>query len=569
LSEKQVGGLFQSFTQADGSTTRKYGGTGLGLAISRRLTQLMGGEITVESKENQGSIFSVSVTLGCRANAKAKLHRAPDDFKKLRVLILDDNDSARTILAEMVKSLSFDATALESIDAIDSIDDGLEFDLLLLDWDMIASAKQKMVKALHQHHQLVNSRILFMATPTISQKAIDKIQNSDGESLIVKPINASSLFDAIMDIFGVAARKRQSWHSDSELDALRIEGLRGARVLLVEDNPINQQVAQEVLEQVGIVVKIANNGAEAVTAVENEEFEAILMDVQMPVMDGYEATKSIRNLQNKNDIPIIAMTAHAMAGDREKCLAHGMNDHVPKPTEPIHLYTVLLNWIEPQNQTVDGEQVLNVGFVGDQPADDKLPDQLKGFDIQAGLRRVGGNRKLMHKLLREFHKDYQNGAERLKSAFASDNHEEVSRLVHTIKGAAGNLGATELYAAAIDLDKRLKTKTVTQESTVNFYIAMGEAIETLSSLEESTSLLDSDSAVTTFNPEQLIPLLRELDALLSQGNAKSSTLLEKIVPVAGESFSEPLAIIEEQIDDFEFEKAGETLAALIRAVGEG
>jgi signal transduction histidine kinase/CheY-like chemotaxis protein len=569
MSQEQIGKLFQSFTQADGTTTRKYGGTGLGLAISKRLTQLMGGEIKVSSKQNEGSIFSISITMGCLAHSKPPL--PPERFKQLRVLILDDNLSARTILQKMVLSLSFNAVAYDSINSLQptlqNADTTLPFDLLMLDWDIGDNTKEEQIKIIRRNQQLTNTVILFMAPPTILGKDIDKINAAPQENLIIKPINASTLFDTFMDIFGVAARKHDPIPKHLILDTQKLNGLRGVKVLLAEDNLINQQVAQEVLEQVGIIVKIANNGDEAVKAVEQENFDAILMDIQMPVMDGYEATQKIRLLKGGDDLPIIAMTAHAMVGDREKCLAKNMNDHVPKPTEPINLYTVLLKWITPKNLEFNDSEIHITTNKQDSSYEDKLKqNELINIDLESGLRRVGGNHKLLHKLLNEFRDDYQDGAARVKSSITNNNLDEARILVHTIKGAAGNLGAKELFSTAIKLEDSLKTTNINHETAELFYKNMDSIIVTLSSLDAVESRSIDYSPHPTIDKVELMPMLNELKILLDQGNTKASFVLDKIYPVVGSAYKENFITLEEQIDDFEFDEALQTLATFINTM---
>ncbi len=261
------------------------------------------------------------------------------------------------------------------------------------------------------------------------------------------------------------------------------------------------------------------------------------------------------------------MTAHAMAGDREKCLAHDMNDHVPKPTEPDNLYQVLLRWVEPQPshdviqpQLNDTDQVMDDG--------DLLPEQLHGFDLAGGLRRAGGNRSLLHKLLIEFRDDYQAGLEKLAIYCENGAFQEAHRLVHTIKGAAGNLGADALYAAASDLDDGLKNQAVDAKALQRFHQVMADTMESLSILEKAPSARQKHLSEQTADNERLVPLLKELETLLAQGNAKASLRLEEIYLVAGSSHARQLADIADKIDDFEFEEAAEILKPLIKNLEE-
>ena len=462
MSEEQVARLFHSFTQADGSTTRKYGGTGLGLAITRRLVEMMGGEVEVASTPGEGSEFTIELTLGCPADA-----------------------------------------------VVDAAADS----------------------------RVLGGRVL-------------------------------------------EARTHSAWLPQALPDARRLRRLRGARVLLAEDNEINQQVAREVLEQVGVEVTIANDGAEALRAVREEVFQAVLMDVQMPGMDGYEATGAIRQLPDGEALPIIAMTAHAMAGDRERCLAHGMNDHVPKPTEPANLYEVLLRWVEPVEGAMEegGEDEGAPGAAGEAPGI-ALPDRLSGIDLAVGLRRVGGNRALQRKLLLTFRRDYRDAVERYRRGVEELGGEPARRLVHSIKGAAGNLGAEGLFHAALDLERSLKEGEADAAFEARFGAALKQVLDGLETLgePEGSGEVSADGSgaaapLSAEDAERVEALLKELGDLLAQGNARATTRLEALRELLGNPppapYAEPLARLQRQLDDYEFEAAAETLAAFLAELGE-
>ena len=274
------------------------------------------------------------------------------------------------------------------------------------------------------------------------------------DGFLLKPVSQSVLFDAIMGAFDkeVPVRERAAAARVSTEEELR--KIRGARVLLVEDNEINQQVAQEMLEKAGLVVSIAGNGKEAVEKVKTETYDAVLMDIQMPVMGGFEATLEIRKHGRFKDLPIIAMTAHAMAGDREKSLEAGMNDHVTKPIDPEELFSALVRWIKPGARKISEDRC---GFVT--PADkeeDILPSELPGISITSGLSRVGGNKPLYAKLLCKFREGQQNAVPEIRAALRSGDVETAGRLAHTVKGVSGNLGAESLYRAAAELEKAIK-----------------------------------------------------------------------------------------------------------------
>jgi CheY-like chemotaxis protein len=322
------------------------------------------------------------------------------------------------------------------------------------------------------------------------------------------------LFDAIMQALGEAVPEtsRIAKRLDQETDSL--EHIQGAHVLLVEDNEINQQVAREILEGAGLNVTVATNGQEGVDAVKESNYDVVLMDVQMPVMDGYTATKTIRKwesgMRNKGEaqLPIIAMTAHAMAGDEDKSLQAGMNGHVTKPIDPDQLFSTLQKWIKPGEERVQVQQA-EVPVVQTEPdmavpAEDELPESLSGFDLADGLKRLQGNKKLYRKLLLSFATDYHAVANEIRQALDDEDFDQAHSLVHNLKGLAGNLAATKLQAAAVNLEKlvkRIEDKApAANELNLRFSElenALGQALESAQSLgvsaEENIGKLSADA----------------------------------------------------------------------------
>jgi two-component system sensor histidine kinase/response regulator len=274
------------------------------------------------------------------------------------------------------------------------------------------------------------------------------------DGFLLKPVSPSVLFDAIMQAFGkeISETSRRARIKERETETL--QNIRGARILLVEDNEINQQVAREILESAGLRVTLADNGQEAVNAVQKNHYDAVLMDVQMPVMDGYTATREIRNLNSEiRNVPIIAMTAHAMTGDEEKSLAAGMNDHVTKPIDPDQLFAALQKWIQPAGNRASIRPPAATEPV---PQKTALPDSLPEFDLAEGLKRLRGNQTLYRKLLWDFAGKYSGVAAEIRKALDENDFKQAHSLVHNLKGLAGNLAATGLQAATIEMEKLVK-----------------------------------------------------------------------------------------------------------------
>ncbi len=469
LTPEQIGKLFQSFSQADTSTTRQYGGTGLGLTISKRLVEMMGGEIWVESQPGQGSQFHFTASFG-RGAEKTKTRFVPAaDLRGLKVLVVDDNATSRSILKEMLASFTFDvhltASGPEALSELEA--PAKPFDLVVMDWMMPGMDGIETAARIKAHKDLVKIPAIIMVTAYGREEVMRLTDKLGLEGFLLKPVNASMLFDAVMQALGGQTEAGAVKHPSVERD-MDLAAIAGSRILLVEDNEINQQVAREILEGAGLRVTLADNGQEGVANVKTARFDAVLMDIQMPVMDGYAAAREIRVWEGSPNsgavaedkaIPIIAMTAHAMAGDAEKSLAAGMNGHVTKPIDPDQLFTELVKWIAPH----DGPDEERTEEDGSEPqivsVPDDLPETLTGFDLTEGLARLQGNRKLYRKLILTFVDSCRGGIEEIRAAIAEENYPKILQQAHSIKGSAGNLAAKGINSAALALEHLVKNSS--------------------------------------------------------------------------------------------------------------
>ena len=493
MTSEQAAKLFQPFMQADASTTRKYGGTGLGLTISKRLVEMMGGEIWVESEQGRGSTFSFTANFGLGKEKAKKQYKPASELRGMKVLVVDDNATSRDILQEMMESFTFEvsvaASGPEGITELESANEDKPFELVVMDWKMPGMDGIEASRRIKAHDGLSKIPPIVLVTAYGREEVMQQAEEVGLEGFLLKPVNPSMLFDTIIQAFGEAAPETPRVMHRHEQEAENLERIRGAHVLLVEDNEINQQVAREILEGAGLMVTIANNGQEGVDAAMQNPYDVILMDIQMPVMDGYTATREIRKWEfgsgkeevgsrnkNENDsalnsafriphsdfkgLPIIAMTAHAMAGDEEKSLKAGMNGHVTKPIDPEQLFSALQNWIQPDEKRVQiqeaADPVEQTELKTSIPAEDGLPESLPGFNISAGLERLLGNKRLYRKLLVDFGNRYTKTADDTRQALDKQDFEQAHSLIHNIKGLAGNLEATDLQAAAGNLEKLVK-----------------------------------------------------------------------------------------------------------------
>ena len=572
MTEEQLARLFQAFSQVDTSTTRKYGGTGLGLTISQRLVEMMSGEIHVESRPGQGSTFSFTALLAEGADFGTEPRGPSAELLGKRILVVDDNQTSRQIFTEMFRSLKFEAAEAASGEA------GLEmlrkappnqtFDVALIDWKMPGLDGIATSRRIRELIDPDRQPKIILTTAYSRGEILKEVQQNRIDGLVMKPATSSTLLDAVMQAFGRFEASRMMSSGGVRDDDLG-RSLAGARVLLVEDNEINQQVAREILEGAGLDITIAENGREAVDLVKPGRFDAVLMDIQMPVMDGYEATREIRRDPRTRGLPIIAITAGAMTQDREKSQAAGMDDHVSKPIVVTELFAVLAKWIKPRNGPVKtAEFVPQVPTAQTVTVDRPHPP---GLDIQGGLDRVGGNTGLYFQLLDRFRADYSEISTEIRNAWDADDPALAQRLAHTVKGVAGNVGLTDLHQAAAALEATLKSDApgLNQEIMDQFTLSLKTAIQRLGDFlgtdfpDQPRKPMDRIE-----DPKGLLLLLRELQIQVRRKRPKPCReLLEqirKLVPPAG--IEEKLNHLSQSVRNYRFKEAAQLIEALIQSL---
>ncbi|CAN5512255.1 response regulator [soil metagenome] len=479
MTPSQSAKLFQPFTQADMSTTRKHGGTGLGLTICRRLVELLGGRVWHETEAGVGSTFYFTVWLGVGAATGAgKIY--PEKLAQLRVLIVDDNAAAREILSEPLSAIVMNVHAVasgpEAIAALKAQSPDEPYDLVLMDWRMPGMDGLQASRFIKSDETLAKQPAIVVVTAFGREEVREEADRLNLEGFLVKPVTKSMVVDMLVDLFGtpqIGAIEPIVKEASS--------ALRGARFLLTEDNEINQQIAVELLEGAGATVRIASNGRQALDVLESgpmpPPFEAVLMDLQMPIMDGYQATAKLRSDPRFLHLPIIAMTAHATMEERSQCLAAGMNDHVSKPIDPALLFETLARYCK--HRVIIAEPP-PAGLPAAVVASD-IP-LIDGLDTRDGLIRVGGNRKLYVKLLREFAVQNGHTSTEIADALASSDTSLAERLAHTVKGVAGSLGCSKVQEAAGKLEKAIGSRTGTAELTPilqDFRLAIDDFVERL------------------------------------------------------------------------------------------
>jgi PAS domain S-box-containing protein len=457
MTSEQAAKLFQPFSQADMSTTRKHGGTGLGLTISRRLVELMGGEIWLESEPGIGSTFAFTVWLEVGHEVDAG-RMIPGKLQALRVLIVDDNAAAREILVESLRHLAERTDAVssgpEAIAAIRERDADAPYDVVFMDWRMPGMDGLQAARHIKNDTSLRKQPAIIIVTAFGREEVREEAEALHLDGFLIKPITRSMLVDSLVTVFATGAdtgaEPAMAVHDASQ-------PLLGARILLTEDNEINQQIAVELLEGMGAKVNVANNGQEAVDVLlrgpHPPPYDIVLMDLQMPEMDGYQATVRIRGDSRFAKLPIIAMTAHATLEERSRCLAAGMNDHISKPIQPSLLVSTVTRYYRPTH-TSAATPAPPVAVPA--PAATEALPLVEGLDTTDGMLRVGGNRTLYLKLLRQFIEAEHDAPARIRERLSVEDRATAERMAHTIKGVAGSLGAGAVQAAAAELERAVK-----------------------------------------------------------------------------------------------------------------
>ncbi|PJC86860.1 hypothetical protein CSW98_07655 [Vibrio sp. HA2012] len=566
MTQEQIDKLFQPFTQADTSTTRKYGGTGLGLTICKKLTEMMGGKIWCDSQPGKGSTFYFTARMKPQQKQLKLPQIVSETIGHLNILVTDDNATTRGIICHMLNNFNFSVTektsGRETITALEqSKENNVHYDIVIIDWDMPVLDGVETVRQIRENPSIHKPPAIVLTTSYSKDSLPELTADMNIAGTLTKPVTPSGLLDAVLSALGkniISTSHKKEKHQNV---AQARKKLNGASILLVEDNDINQELALELLTDAGLSVALAGNGQEAIEKLHKGSFDGILMDCQMPVMDGYTATQSIRKEPRYAQLPIIAMTANVMPGDKEKVLLSGMNDHIAKPIDIEEMFITMAHWITPK---APAEETRNTAIAAtDAVPANTLFSALTSINTTAGLVRTQGNTGLYLKLLQRFYTQYQNFPAQFTAA-QQEKGTEAERLAHTLKGTAGTLGADTIQKAAQVLETACSEQRDTRPAINSLSLVLTPVLKELKTFfEQNDKRTQSDTTELRAKKEKLIMLSDTLEKLINDYDTDALSITEELLSILKGTRLQPQADkLYKCIAGYDFDSAKKALKIL-------
>ena len=572
MTNEQLSGLFTAFTQADGSITRKYGGTGLGLVISKSLVELMGGELKVESEYGKGSRFYFTLTLPIAQQSSVPKWKSVSTFRNMNVLLVDDCSKLRDVLRHYLTKLRCvveEAGSVdEALDLIQAHDEAGEtpYDLFIVDFQMPILNGFDFVQGLPFKMKKIPK--VLMHPIHFDEKNYHLAEEMGYNSCVAKPLQISSLLSAMQEAVG----ENLTYQKTIKTEKNKVF-FKEAKILLVEDNEMNQELTVSLLNSVGLATMVAKNGKIALELLKKDAFDLVLMDIQMPVMNGLDATAEIRKRPDEyfKNVPIIAMSARAFQKDKDDCLKAGMNSYIAKPIDPKLMFAELAKYLPVAEQTAIA-QTSNEPETEPTSSDDStvsLFQKVRHFDAAAGLYHSNDNRNLYFKILQGFVRDYDGKIQKLRAAFENSEFEELTRNIHTIKGLCGTIGSYHVQTLGHILENSLLKKERNYSDFMAFEKAFEELLDDLKVVMQNIATEQANAAVIIkhIDPEASDKLMKAIEELKPAVDACSSTLCKRILDSLEEiMFTQEqekiLQKLHNQIEDYDFTDAAASLKRL-------
>lgn len=557
MTEEQTNKLFIAFSQGDNSTTRKYGGTGLGLIISKKIVDIMGSELQMSSIFGQGSEFYFSASFKLGNSESNKKYEFLNKFNNIEALVVDDNDTSRNVIKHYLESFGMKVEEANSGErAMEILNKN--FDFVVIDSKMTGMTGIEVWEKVRERHSNIFPKVLLLINYGFenihSEASLLGINN-----ILHKPISNLALYEEVIKIFDLEDQEEGTQVKDKSA----LNQIRGSHILLVEDSRINQQIAKENLESEGFFVDIVDNGKKAIEILEKNEYDLILMDLQMPILDGYDATIEIRKNVKLKDLPIVALSADAMLGTKERAINVGMNDYLSKPIDIVELFNVLIKWIKPQKREINENN--NIVKEENIESINSLSIKLRSFNIKQALPRVSEKIPIYIELLKKFELTYKNFMSELEYLLEKSDWKTIKLRIHTLKSVSGNIGNMKISNLAASLEKELENNKNLKglKEWEELSNSISEGIVEIQTVAENKIIMTEEVLSNADLKKELKELMELLDNYSANSHDKFKIIYGTLVSIG---FSKEVSQIEKNIKEYKFQKAKELCVIILESL---